>query len=326
MYHKGETIMRDVEVSVFCCTYNHKNFIEKAIKSFLMQKTDFDFEIIIYDDASTDGTTDIVKKYAEKYPGIIVPIIPEENQYSKGIKIAEKYFKPIAKGKYIALCEGDDYWIDENKLQQQYDYMKTNPQCSMCVHEAVQINYDTNEQRNVTDITKDRDFKVDEVILGGGELFSTNSFFMKKNIYFDRLPCFAAKGFYDYQLCIYGAINGYIHYFSKPMSVYNYAVPGSWSVRVSNVRDKKISHNKELIRMLNEVNKYYNYKFDRAINKKIDKTQYGIYRLNGDYLKLLNRKYKQYYEEDAKRGKLLILKECFAIKYKKVYEIYKRIF
>ena len=316
----------EIMVSVICTVYNHEKYLRKCLDGFVMQNTNFKFEVLIHDDASTDGSADIIREYEKKYPDIIKPIYQTENQYSKGISISATFLLPRAKGKYIALCEGDDYWIDENKLQQQYDYMKTNPQCSMCVHEAIQIDYVTNERRNVTGMAKDRDFKVDEVILGGGELFSTNSFFMKKNIYSDRLPCFAAEGFYDYQLCIYGAINGDIHYFSKPMSVYNYAVPGSWSVRISNVRDKKITHNKELIRMLNEVDKYYNYKFTSSINKKIDKTQYCIYRLNGDYLKLLNIKYKQYYDEDAKCGKLLILKECFAIKYKKVYEMYKRMF
>ena len=87
-----------------------------------MQKTDFPFEILIHDDASTDGTADIIREYEAKYPDIIKPIYQTENQYSKGIKVSQVYQFPRAKGKYIALCEGDDYWTDPYKLQKQVDF------------------------------------------------------------------------------------------------------------------------------------------------------------------------------------------------------------
>ena len=113
-------------VSICCITYNHENFIGQAIESFLMQKTSFPIEILIHDDASTDKTADIIREYELKYPDIIKPIYQTENQYSKGVSISATYQYPRALGKYIALCEGDDYWTDSLKLQKQVDFLEGN--------------------------------------------------------------------------------------------------------------------------------------------------------------------------------------------------------
>ena len=107
-------------VSIVCHTFNHVNFLKDALNGFLMQETNFPFEIILHDDASTDGTTEIVKEYSEKYPSIITPIIQTENQWSKG-NTPRVFTFPNVNGKYIALCEGDDYWISPKKLQTQID-------------------------------------------------------------------------------------------------------------------------------------------------------------------------------------------------------------
>lgn len=114
--------------SICCITYNHESYISQAIDSFLMQETDFPFEIIVHDDASTDGTTEIVLKYAEKYPNIIKPIIQTENQYAKGGLINLRFTFPKAKGEYVALCEGDDYWTDCTKLQKQVQFLEHHPE------------------------------------------------------------------------------------------------------------------------------------------------------------------------------------------------------
>lgn len=120
-------------VSISCITYNHVNYIRAAIDGFLMQKTTFPFEILIHDDASTDGTEDIIREYERKYPDIIKPIYETENQWSKGIRGSAVFNFPRARGKYIALCEGDDYWTDPYKLQKQVDFMEANEEYSLCV-------------------------------------------------------------------------------------------------------------------------------------------------------------------------------------------------
>lgn len=125
------------EVSIICNTYNQEKYIGQALDGFLMQKTDFPFEVLVHDDASTDGTDRIIKKYAEKHPDIIFPIYETENQWSKGISISQELQYPRVRGKYIALCEGDDYWTDPQKLQKQYAAMEANPDCNMCAHGAM---------------------------------------------------------------------------------------------------------------------------------------------------------------------------------------------
>ena len=119
-------------VSILCITYNHEQFIRKCLESLVSQECDFDFEILIHDDASTDGTQAIIKEFQQKYPEIVKPILQTENQWSirpSGINLRFNY--PRAKGKYIALCEGDDYWIGNDKLQKQVAFLENNPDFSM---------------------------------------------------------------------------------------------------------------------------------------------------------------------------------------------------
>ena len=127
------TSSSDPLVSISCITYNHINYIEQCLDGFLEQETDYPFEILIHDDCSTDGTTEIIQKYSTKYPDIIKPMYETENQYQQGKPAGSLIWNiPRAKGKYIALCEGDDYWIDENKLQMQVDFLEKNPEYGMC--------------------------------------------------------------------------------------------------------------------------------------------------------------------------------------------------
>lgn len=113
-------------VSICCLTYNHELYIRDCLEGFIKQKTNFPFEILIHDDASTDKTQEIIREYEAIYPHIIKPLYQKENQYSKGKGISIKFQFPRAKGKYIAICEGDDYWTDPYKLQKQVDFLEKN--------------------------------------------------------------------------------------------------------------------------------------------------------------------------------------------------------
>ncbi len=134
--------MKSPIVSICCITYNHAPFIRKALDGFLMQepptgvsKDESWYEILIHDDASTDGTDEIIKEYAAKYPDRIFPLYEEENQYKKVGTVGIDFFNyNRAKGRYIAYCEGDDYWTDPQKLQKQVDFMENHSEYSICTH------------------------------------------------------------------------------------------------------------------------------------------------------------------------------------------------
>lgn len=126
-------------VTVWCLTYNQANYIKDALEGFLMQQTNFKFVIVVHDDASTDGTSDIVREYTKDHPDIFIDYIEKENQWKKGglPHIIQLMNSSYRQSKYIALCEGDDYWTDPKKLQRQVDFLEANSNYSMCFHSAL---------------------------------------------------------------------------------------------------------------------------------------------------------------------------------------------
>ena len=151
-------------VSVRCITYNHEPYIAQALDGFLMQKTNFPFEVIVHDDASPDRTADIVREYERKYPKIIKAIYQTENQYSKGDGSINRIMNEACKGKYIALCEGDDYWIDENKLQMQVDFLEKNPEYGMCFHGAIEHYEDGSRPDTIFSKLKTKEYSCKEIV------------------------------------------------------------------------------------------------------------------------------------------------------------------
>lgn len=123
-------------VSISTITYNHAPYIHQCLDGMLMQKCNFNFEILIHDDASTDGTESIIREYERIYPEIIKPIYEKENQWIKGRRGSITFNFPRARGKYIALCEGDDYWTDPLKLQKQVDFLENHPEYVLTFHDA----------------------------------------------------------------------------------------------------------------------------------------------------------------------------------------------
>lgn len=230
-----EEIMKDWSenskplVSISCITYNHAPYIHQCIYGFLMQKTTFPFEILIHDDASPDGTADIIREYEKKYPLLIKPIYQTENQYSQGkTSVAETWNFPRAKGKYIALCEGDDYWIDENKLQMQVDFLENNPEYGMCFHDAVVVNELENEVDSFSYHVIEKDYSATELFENW--VVPTASMLFKKEILCyklaDRKNFIAGDIVLVEQACVYGKVHG----FKKKMSVYRIQENGlTWS-------------------------------------------------------------------------------------------------
>ena len=215
-------------VSIWCVTYNHVKYIRDAIEGFLIQKTNFDVEIVIHDDASTDGTIDILMEYEKKYPKLIRVIYETENQYSKFINPPEFFMGVMRrelKGKYIALCEGDDYWTDINKLQVQIDYMESHLNCMMTAHNATIIHGKTNERKKFIPHWEEKDLSINEIV---NESIPTASYVCRREA-LDIEDFFLDIDVGDYPLQLYCFSKGKIHYFDNDMCVYRYQCEGSWS-------------------------------------------------------------------------------------------------
>ncbi len=132
--------MEKIKVSIICISYNHENYIRQALDGFILQKTNFAYEVIVNDDASTDNTQEIIRDYSKKYPGIIIPILREQNCYAK-VTWHQK-LNGLCRGEYIAICEGDDYWTDPYKLQKQVDILDIHKECSGCGGNVTVVDYD----------------------------------------------------------------------------------------------------------------------------------------------------------------------------------------
>ena len=208
-------------VSVKCMTYNQEKYIGQCIDGFLMQKTSFPFEILIHDDCSTDDTTNIVLEYAKKYPKIIKPILEDENQYSKHDGSHHKKIDTAIKGKYIALCEGDDYWIDENKLQMQVDFLENNPEYGMCYTKAKPYNQSM-QKFNKKSIGAD--FDGFEDLLKNGNRIPTLTTVYRKDLLdkYQKEIQPGNKGWLmgDYPMWLYFSHESKVKFFDKTTAVY----------------------------------------------------------------------------------------------------------
>ena len=263
-----QPMSNDVEVSVICNAYNHGKYIRDALNGFVMQKTDFRFEILIHDDASTDNTADIIREFEAEYPDKIKPIYQTENQYSKNVWITDVYQLRRSKGKYIAICEGDDYWTDPDKLQKQYDALEAHPEIDICVHASTLVNAsDGSVSGTVEHGSEVTVIPAQNVIEGGGDFVSTNSIFVRREILTDRRK-FVDVCPLDYTYQISGALRGGMLYLPDNMSAYRVSVPGSWSVSNNKNRRGNLAFVKELMAGLKQLDTDTDKKYHGIISKK----------------------------------------------------------
>lgn len=208
------------EVCVHCPTYNQSPYIEDCLNGFIMQKTTFPFCVVIVDDASTDGNQEIIKQYAEKYPDIIKPVLLQENHFSQKKSKRPYYSSYDEQSKYVAMCEGDDYWTDPLKLQKQVDFMEANPEYSMCFHKVKLLIQKTGELRNEIDV---RDMSGKSTIIDLVERNYVHTPSVLYRIYPDlfkqdqnMISCF----FGDYKMWLLLANKGNIFKFEDIMAIY----------------------------------------------------------------------------------------------------------
>lgn len=250
--------MNNFLVSISCITYNHAPFIRACLDGFLMQKTSFPFEIIIHDDASTDGTKEIIEEYVTKYPDIIFPMFQEENQYSKGVRgMMAKFNFPRSKGKYIALCEGDDYWTDPLKLQKQVDFLDANEGYSGCFHYTQTIQENGELGKMYGDHKNKLDFDA-ESTFSKLSLFHTSSFVFLKSAL--ELPIWLSK-VVSGDMAIFSIIaaKGNLKCLPEVMSIYRKHSGG-----VTNSPDVINNFHSQRIELMMYLNDFHNYKYQNA--------------------------------------------------------------
>lgn len=299
--------MSDMLVSVCVITYNHYNYIRQCLDGIIMQQTSFPFEIIINDDCSTDGTTEIIKEYVTKYPDIIRPIFHEENQYSKGVRgMFAKYCFPKARGKYIALCEGDDYWTDPLKLQKQVDFLERNSDYSMACSDAVIQTKDV--ELNWSRYSANMDIPVEDIIINGGLFIQTASYIYRRELLDNYPSCCKQCHVGDYPLIIYAALNGKVRWFAEKQVVYRFSMGNSWTAMNNKGEiSKRINGWRTEVEMLIGLNKYSNYKYQTSFNKRQADYVYTILKDNQNYYNEISREFQDVFKKCSVRQRWGIL-------------------
>ena len=287
-------------VSVRCITYNQQDYIHQSLDGFLMQKTTFPFEVIVHDDASTDKTAEVIRKYEAKFPKIVKPIYETENQYSKHDGSLGRIVNAACKGKYIALCEGDDYWIDENKLQMQVDFLENNPEYGMCYTKAKQYNQSMQKfNKNFVGA----DFKGFEDLLKNGNCIPTLTTVYRKDLLdkYQKEIQPSNKGWLmgDYPMWLFFSHESKIKLFDKETAVYR-------------VLEESASHSTDINKMIKfeesvyDIKQFYNQKFGLNLELKV----------NYPFIisQLLNKLSEKYEKKLAKDVRLICKMQSFSLK------------
>lgn len=261
-------------VAIRCTAYNHEAYIRDALEGFVMQKTNFPFVAIVHDDASTDGTAAIIREYAEKYPDIIKPIFENENQYSKGdgsfTRIMDDALKSTG-AKYIAMCEGDDYWIDPLKLQKQVDFLESHPDYSMCTSNILIEDKSRKKSPSTWNTKSDENLSIRNIILNGGLYIGTGSILMRAAQYYDRPMAVKALHIGDYPLQIYMASVGNVKNLKDITCVYRYMSEGSWTQKNINARNSTNWLNQYFVKeqnLLDTMDKVTNHKYHKYFKER----------------------------------------------------------
>lgn len=284
------------KVFVSCMTFNHSKYIVDAMNSFVMQRTNFPFVCCVVDDCSTDGEQDVIRDYLNKnfelgdckvaynkhteYAEItfaqhklnhncyFAVVLLKENHYSQK-KDKTEYLKEWYNNvKYVAICEGDDYWIDETKLQIQSDLLDNNLSVDMCSHGTI-CQKNGKEVMKMAPSLSDRILTAEETIKGGGGFLGTNSLMYRVNLYKNKMR-FRKFLTFDYTLQISGSLRGGIYYLAKDMSVYRMAVENSWCQRMTKNPDASLNHQYRMMTMLQLLDDDTNGRFHNVIYDTIN--------------------------------------------------------
>ena len=317
--------MSSVAVTVYCTVYNHEKYLRQCLDSLTVQKTNFEYEIIVHDDASTDDSPKIIREYEEKFPNLFKVVYQKVNQYSQGTNIFTQFIEPILQGKYIAFCEGDDYWVDPYKLQKQYDIMEKNPDCTFAIHNVACVMEDgqaTNQTLPQKTIPTSKISPCDFISLINTYFFQLTSYFFRSDTFIEYsnsdLKKVTPAG--DRAMLLYASSKGNAFYLDEIMSHYRMMANGSWSNRIWHSTDKRTDHCRKMITMLQTFNQMTNYQFNEPISKRILQNKRWVYQAAKGKKEYFNRDYFNCLKVYSFKQRLgILLSDLFP----KLFSIYK---
>ena len=284
----------EMMVSITSVAFNHEDYMNTTLDSFLMQETSFPFEILINDDVSTDRTVEILKEYEAKFPNIVKPVYQTENQYSKGINTMAILF-PYIKGKYAAFCDGDDYWIDKEKLQIQVDEMEKHPEVDLSFHPSYKDVDGDRSEVMAKRANQNKIFPVKHSIHGHGDFAETASM-MFTNSLISSLPSWfdtALPG--DFASEVMGAERGGSLYIDRIMSVYRAGLEDGWTEgelkKSTQQRRDSLTNIENQLKFLDE---YLDKKYHQEFSNVIHHDRFDFIRMVSNDIEIKKNMYSQY--------------------------------
>ena len=253
-------------VTVRIVTYNQEDYIAYTIESVLGQETDFPFEILICDDHSTDRTVRIIRNYQRHYPEKIRLILNDHN-----LGVRRNFLKSLnprdCRGRYIALLDGDDYWMDRDKLKKQVSFMEAHPECSLCFHNALKIYEDGRPAapyvlRDLPEIISLRELLYEDFIPTSATLY-------RNHLYEDLPRWIYGLAFGDWPLHVINACYGKIGYIHEIMAVYRIHSRGIWSKGGQLSLEQRIGQSRAGINFYRAINRHLNYEHDDVIRSQV---------------------------------------------------------
>ena len=257
--------MNAPKVSVVCMVYKHEPYLRQCLDGFVMQKTSFPIEILVNDDCSPDGSAEVMREYEERYPDLFHCIYQKENQYSKGKMAWWEVLFPMAQGEYIAICEGDDYWVDPYKLQKQVDFMDQHPDYVACFHNA-RVQYD--DHVSLFNALDENHYPSTEDIIKRHWFIATPTLFFR-NVLRDYPEWRGEVLNGDYLLELLLAREGKFYYMDDAMAVYRQDGQGMSSV----LKRNKVDMVDRLISLLEKTKPFFDEKYASSFDESIKNYQ-----------------------------------------------------
>lgn len=262
----GHILDKEYMLNIYCITYNHAAYLKQTFDQFLAQRLTYSYYIFVYDDASNDGTTDIVRDYAKRFPDKFLCLIARNNTYKKNYRnlVRDEIKRQFWTGKYVAVCEGDDFWIDNNKLQIQIDFMINNPEYAMTGHNTLIDSKIDGKIIALDGFDKEQDITMEEVIIHKKYCMHLSSIVARR----DAIPMKEFLGdcaVGDWPWLLYARSKGKMHYFDRIMSYYRHGHEGSWTSGVRSTTASIMKHCLNLCKFFERFDKYTNNQYHELI-------------------------------------------------------------